>query len=377
MIDLDFSIMKNQVDSNLRHFGERTMHAVFLQFQEILQGSYPRWIWNPHPGSVPDHIPVIMYHSVRREPFESELQFLSSNGYKTIHCDEYYEKIRQGRDLHDRVVLLTFDDGRKSLWSVVYPLLKKYGMKGTSFLIPTIVDKRSSESEILRDEPEGSEKNSDESAELPVTWEECRIMSESGVINFQSHSNSHQWIPVSQKMAGFVTPELMKSYCFRFKIPYFKDVNPHQVKTSEILGAPVYRSRPCLCDSKMYLESESLRSRCVNYVRERGGECFFKHPGWQRELKRNIREWMSRSAVQFETADAQHERMYHEYAASRQSIETNIPGNEVSHLAFPWGLALNWRYNAQRKPAISVISGHPGPGIQSTRTARIPFIFRA
>ena len=36
----------------------------------------------------------------------------------------------------DHVTLLTFDDGRASVWSVAYPLLKQYGMRGVCFLIP-------------------------------------------------------------------------------------------------------------------------------------------------------------------------------------------------------------------------------------------------
>ena len=40
------------------------------------------------------------------------------------------------RPVPDRAIVLTFDDGRASLWTVGAPLLRRYGMTGIVFLIP-------------------------------------------------------------------------------------------------------------------------------------------------------------------------------------------------------------------------------------------------
>ena len=66
-----------------------------------------------------------------RSRFGRKLQYLADNGYVTLSADEYFA----GPDGHAAGArrarcVLTFDDGRGSLWSVGQPLLRRYGMKG-------------------------------------------------------------------------------------------------------------------------------------------------------------------------------------------------------------------------------------------------------
>ena len=93
--------------------------------------------------------------------------------------------LTKGKLITNKSVLLTFDDGRGTLWSVAYPMLKKYGMKATAFIVPGKI----SSGRIglsLQDYWDGNEEafakavNRDDSENLFVTWEEvakCMIPS--------------------------------------------------------------------------------------------------------------------------------------------------------------------------------------------------------
>ncbi len=95
-------------------------------------------------------VPVFMYHYFYSKAngekaengnwqevndFEDQLKYLKEKGYQTVYMQdlEYFMdgKIR----LPKKSVSLTVDDGTKSIYQYAYPLLKKYDMKATLFLI--------------------------------------------------------------------------------------------------------------------------------------------------------------------------------------------------------------------------------------------------
>lgn len=106
-------------------------------------------------GPLPDYaeVPILMYHyvepvppgadAIRRdltvspERFEAQLQALSEQGYHTITLTDLYLHLTQGRPLPDRPIILTFDDGYRDAYTVVFPLLRKYGFVGTFFVLAT------------------------------------------------------------------------------------------------------------------------------------------------------------------------------------------------------------------------------------------------
>src|SRR5204862_352394 len=63
-------------------------------------------------------------------------QYLSDNDYATLSAGEYFQVLMGTRPAPPGAVVLTFDDGRGSLWSVGQPLLRRFGMKGIVFLVP-------------------------------------------------------------------------------------------------------------------------------------------------------------------------------------------------------------------------------------------------
>lgn len=92
--------------------------------------------------------PVLMYHAVgpeegmdwpptlimKPELFEAQLQFLQAQGYKLVTVAELAERLQRGESV-EHYAALSFDDGYKNNYSVVLPLLQKYGAKGSFFVI--------------------------------------------------------------------------------------------------------------------------------------------------------------------------------------------------------------------------------------------------
>lgn len=92
--------------------------------------------------------PILMYHAVGDEEgadwpaslimkprlFESHLQYLKEQGYTIVSVEELAHRLEQGASV-DKYVALSFDDGYKNNYSVVLPLLQKYGAKGSFFVI--------------------------------------------------------------------------------------------------------------------------------------------------------------------------------------------------------------------------------------------------
>ena len=112
--------------------------------KDIASGRYPAFVYgNRFP---PDELPVFCFHSVHPDTFEKILQFLLLNKYHSLTADECHAFLQNGkRFAKRRNILMTFDDGTGSLWTVAYPLLKKYGFKATAFIVPGVIK----ESDVL------------------------------------------------------------------------------------------------------------------------------------------------------------------------------------------------------------------------------------
>lgn len=158
-------------------------------------------------------IPVFMYHHINwyagdlvtlsPEGFENHLRFLTEKGIQTIFLDELLETLRRGKPFTRPAVALTFDDGHLDNWVYAFPLLKKYGVKATIFVVTSWMSEGVPR---VQWEPEGgpvqdlprisTHRESKEMAaagdyEGGLRWEEARRMEESGLIDIQSHTHSH------------------------------------------------------------------------------------------------------------------------------------------------------------------------------------------
>jgi peptidoglycan/xylan/chitin deacetylase (PgdA/CDA1 family) len=273
-------------------------------------------------------LPVFYFHTLDTESFEEKLRFLKTNHYSTVTCDEAHEYLVEGRSLPQRSLMLTFDDGRRSLWTVGHPLLVKYGFTATSFIAPRVIDEQVL---VPQEGPHG----------FPpaITWDEARTMHRSGVIDFQSHSLDHRRIPVSTRIVDFVHPELIDRYYFEFGIPLMNDAGESVSNLYEVLGAPVYESAPFLGEERMYREDIGLREECVRYAEHNGGMKFFRGRHWKHELRHLVRRHrgIARGRDSYETPEEQATRIRGSLERAKHMIEERLEGKRVRHLAYPWG----------------------------------------
>ncbi len=85
------------------------------------------------PPSLNDRIRVGL--SVSPGTFDAEMKMLSDNGFHTITLFDLYEYLAVGKDLPDKPIVLTFDDGYIDNYQNAFPVLKKYDMTATFFVL--------------------------------------------------------------------------------------------------------------------------------------------------------------------------------------------------------------------------------------------------
>jgi len=66
--------------------------------------------------------------------FEEHLKYLKDNKYNVIPMSEYVKFVESGKSAPKNTVVITIDDGYRSIYEKAYPLLKKYGYTATTYL---------------------------------------------------------------------------------------------------------------------------------------------------------------------------------------------------------------------------------------------------
>ena len=111
--------------------------------------------------------------AVSHKNFIEHLAWLNDNHYKVISVQDLVDAAAGRKNLPDKAVMLTFDDGYESFYRYVYPLLKKYHYPATLALVGSWM-----EGQHAADRPQ-----------IPLlNWSQIREMVASGLIEVASHS---------------------------------------------------------------------------------------------------------------------------------------------------------------------------------------------
>lgn len=125
---------------------------------------------------------ILCYHDFREKPnrwsmtpqrLEAHLQTLKALGFSFLTVSEAVD-LMTGRwqgNLPERVVVITVDDGFRSAYTILFPLLKRYGAKATLFIYTDWIGK----------------------TRMALTWEQLREMSQSGLVEIASHTVTHAY----------------------------------------------------------------------------------------------------------------------------------------------------------------------------------------
>lgn len=138
-------------------------------------------------------VPILMYHHlsedvtnsemVSPEQFEAQIRALSEAGYTGVSFDELQAYVLQGEPLPEKPVVITFDDGYRSNYTLAYPILQKYNMKAAIFAIGVSFGK-------------DHYKDTDYAITPHFGAAEAAEMAASGLVSIQSHTyDMHQWLP--------------------------------------------------------------------------------------------------------------------------------------------------------------------------------------
>lgn len=132
------------------------------------------------------YVPILCYHVLsdgRADTlytpywqFEEHLKAIKQHGYTPITPQQLYEAYFMKKALPKKPILITFDDGYYDNYSYGYPLLKKYDMPATIFLITKNI---------------APVENIELTPGLPrLSWENVKAMT--SYVTFQNHTyNSH------------------------------------------------------------------------------------------------------------------------------------------------------------------------------------------
>jgi peptidoglycan/xylan/chitin deacetylase (PgdA/CDA1 family) len=123
-------------------------------------------------------VPILTYHDLApaakgrmvmgAKGFEEQMRYLKANGYRVITLKEYVEFASLQRQLPQKSVLITFDDGYRSFLRYGYPVLKELGFSATLFIYTDYVAAGGN----------------------AFTWPELKKLSDEGFF-IQAHSKSH------------------------------------------------------------------------------------------------------------------------------------------------------------------------------------------
>lgn len=123
--------------------------------------------------------PILMYHSLSPEArkenrlsvsvktFERQMRFLKERKYNVLPLEELAALIRDNKKIPAHTVAITFDDGYKNNYTYALPILKKYNLAATIFIITDEVGRQQNDR---------------------LSWEEIKIMKDSGLIFIGSHA---------------------------------------------------------------------------------------------------------------------------------------------------------------------------------------------
>jgi hypothetical protein len=314
---------------------------------------YPRFVYGLND---PACIPVFCMHGVEQQSFEAMIRFLETNGYNTPIADEYLEILTGNVKSPNKSILLTFDDGWSSLYTVAFPLLKQSGLRIVVFIPPGRIQDSSDMMQGTENGLTDSGKefdNSEVQAPSPapgrvraakqkpksrilnpeaclLSWPQIREMSDSGLVDFQSHTLNHNLVFRNSRLVDYLNPTLIQDH----GIMEF----PNGMDPCKRLGAPIFETTSRLSDTPALTPDPRIADQCVEFVSQHGGPEFFLEREWRDRLGRLLYGLMAAPTQEWhlETPEEQREAIRFELTESKRLIEEHLPGKSVRHICWPW-----------------------------------------
>ncbi|SCB30958.1 poly-beta-1,6-N-acetyl-D-glucosamine N-deacetylase PgaB [Cupriavidus alkaliphilus] len=131
---------------------------------------------------VEDKDPDQAYLSVRTDHLVGQLAWLRENGYRAVSVDQVLAARRGGPPLPERAVLLTFDDGYRSFYTRVLPILKAYRWPAVLAPVGGWLDTPPGQPVDFGGTPTARERLLD--------WQQVREIAASGLVEIGAHTDA-------------------------------------------------------------------------------------------------------------------------------------------------------------------------------------------
>lgn len=129
---------------------------------------------------VPQRVLILVYHrfaaqrldsmTVRTGTFLDQLHAIEANGYRIVPLADIVRWHKgQANALPARAVAITVDDGHRSVYDVLRPLLAAHPVPVTLFIYPSAIS----------------------NASYAMTWDQLRVLGQSGGYDIESHTYWH------------------------------------------------------------------------------------------------------------------------------------------------------------------------------------------
>jgi peptidoglycan/xylan/chitin deacetylase (PgdA/CDA1 family) len=105
---------------------------------------------------------------VARADFDAQMRYLRDNGYQVVRLADYEAMRARRLPVPERAVVLTFDDGYRSVADIAAPILARYGYPATLFVYPQFIG-----------------------GGHALSWQQLRELVATGLFDVHSHALSH------------------------------------------------------------------------------------------------------------------------------------------------------------------------------------------
>lgn len=220
-------------------------------------------------------VPILCYHQfgdnknssmfISAELFDQQMRYLKQNGYRVISPQTLSHFLEYEKQIPQKAVLITIDDGYKSVYDIAWPILKRYGFTATLFIYTDYV---------------GISKKA-------LSWEDLRVLKADG-FTIGSHSVSHS--DMTKKEAGETDVE----FAARVRTELYKSkqiIDKKLAQDTKVFSFPYGRYNPGL------LKKAQKAGYSIAVTVERGSNPFFANPlALKRDmiLKKDMKTFITR-----------------------------------------------------------------------------------
>ncbi len=129
-------------------FKKVSMEWDYIKYRGVLAAETRNNSSNAPASRKAQAVPVLLYHgiitdndweedgtNIALKDFREQMSALKKAGYRTVSIADFREFMRQQKDLPDKSILITFDDGRKDSYYEADPILRALDFNAVMFLI--------------------------------------------------------------------------------------------------------------------------------------------------------------------------------------------------------------------------------------------------